>query len=306
MFRTTRTYQPSSALATTTFLWLILGVLIITNPGCEEPFNPIEQSDSTLYSIYGYLDAGADTQWVRIMPIRETIDQPVLSIDATVTLREVNGSASTVMNDSLFYLTSDDGIVTGFWNFWTTMDVKPGTEYELSVENEDGSRTYAVVTTPPDFVPPDLAGNYVHIFDIDNLVDVRLEWTVYDRIDDVTASFSYSHIDEVIKINDRTNRIQLNPDQDFQPIGWRLGFSDPHAASLRGDYTIVDVTIQITSAGEDWIDFPDLSREVIALPDQTSNILNGVGYLVGSVRKSFPYPVCIAYEAQGEAIPCNG
>ncbi|TVQ04901.1 MAG: hypothetical protein EA359_04900 [Balneolaceae bacterium] len=33
---------------------------------CDEPFQPLLENNSAPFSIYGYLDATADTQWVRV------------------------------------------------------------------------------------------------------------------------------------------------------------------------------------------------------------------------------------------------
>src|SRR5688500_8241129 len=93
---------------------------------CEEPFEPLAATD-LVFSIYGHLDASADTQWVRVMPLRESLLTTSGPIDAVVTLQELETGTVVEMSDSLSRYTVflADGRFYAH-NFSTTMPMVPG------------------------------------------------------------------------------------------------------------------------------------------------------------------------------------
>jgi len=56
------------AVRSVTLALLVLGV----GSGCEDTFEPYKSSDRH-FSIFGYLNAAADTQWIRVAPIRQSV-----------------------------------------------------------------------------------------------------------------------------------------------------------------------------------------------------------------------------------------
>ncbi len=90
---------------------------------CDPVFEPMQENDRYFFSIYGYLDASSDTNWIRVMPIREEFLMEPETIDATVTIKDLSSETTTVMNDSLFYY-GDNAYA---WNFWTAMPLEPPT-----------------------------------------------------------------------------------------------------------------------------------------------------------------------------------
>lgn len=82
-------------------LWLFLCLLIFL-VGCNQTFQPIKENEDVPLSIYGYLDATADTQWVRVTPVRDQLNQLPVKPEMHVTLEHVKSGNKTVMNDSLF------------------------------------------------------------------------------------------------------------------------------------------------------------------------------------------------------------
>lgn len=61
---------------------------------CDQTFEPLGQNDSP-FSMFSILNASADTQWVRVMPIRKSVFSEAAPIDATVTLE--HGESGTVV-----------------------------------------------------------------------------------------------------------------------------------------------------------------------------------------------------------------
>lgn len=62
---------------------------------CDPTFEPLGENDRYHFSIYGYLDASADTQWVRVGTAREAIDDVPDPSGITVTLENIQ-SGETV------------------------------------------------------------------------------------------------------------------------------------------------------------------------------------------------------------------
>ncbi|MDR9419837.1 hypothetical protein [Gracilimonas sp.] len=255
--------------------------------GCEEPFQPIEENHEYFFSVYGYLGSEADTQWVRVMPVRETTEYSDEPIDATVTLENLDTGEITTMNDSLFTLSQvaeEDAYV---WNFWTTTDIHPSNTYKLKVERSDGAITTATVDIPGQFADPTIDFNYVEVYDVNNLAEVLLNWKVRDRRDNTIHEFSVIQDQVIYYRTSEKYRIVIYPNDDFVNVILKsLEASQPQIE-------ILDTKAVVSVAGSDWVDFSELGRDVIALPEATSNIENGVGYLVGSIRKVFSYPVCV-------------
>ncbi len=123
-------------------------VLLVTS--CELTFEPLRQNNQYYFSMNGYLDAEVDTQWVRIMPVRDTLFFEPKPIDATVTLEEVGSGQSVTMNDSLFSYVQG----TYAYNFWTTMEIQPEHTYRITATDSDGKASYVEITIPEDFPGP--------------------------------------------------------------------------------------------------------------------------------------------------------
>lgn len=58
-------------------------------------------NDSVSFSIYGYLDATADTQWVRVAPVRKLLASPVEKPEMMVSLEHLSSGDKVVMSDTL-------------------------------------------------------------------------------------------------------------------------------------------------------------------------------------------------------------
>lgn len=266
--------------------------------GCEEPFQPIEDSDEYFFSVWGYLDSEAETQWIRIMPIRETTEYSGEPLDAVVTLTDLDTGEEVIMNDSLFTLPQAAPGDAKVWNYWTTMDILPSHSYKLKVERSDGAITTATVDIPGEFPSPEVDFNYVKITGVDNIVEIRLDWKVRDTRDNTIHTFRFVHDKVTYYPSSDTYLLVIYPNNDFT---YNILRSLSYAS--QSEIEILETELSVTVAGSDWIDFSELERDVIALPEATSNIENGVGYMVGTLTTKIPYPVCVG--DGGEIIPCE-
>jgi hypothetical protein len=101
--------------------------------------------------MFGYLDLRADTQWVRVMPVRQNLLTDPAPIDATVTLEKVGSGRIVTLKDSLFSFTDARlGGVQYAHNFWTTERLEAKGQYRLNAVRSDGAATSALVDMPAD------------------------------------------------------------------------------------------------------------------------------------------------------------
>lgn len=69
---------------------------------CNQTFEPFKENDMYFFTIFGYLDASADTQWVRIVLPRVQLDALAEVPEMQVTLENIETGQSVMMKDSLF------------------------------------------------------------------------------------------------------------------------------------------------------------------------------------------------------------
>jgi hypothetical protein len=268
--------------------------------GCNETFQPLKNSHSAPFSIYGYLDASADTQWVRVTPVRKQLSQSTDKPQMNITLTQQQSGRTMEMKDSLFL--PDDGF--NYLNTWTTMDINPGQTYRLEAERSDGFTSQAEVTIPKEFPTPNLL-DYgdgcrasLRIEGVERLADVQSIWHV--RIlfldDEKIVSereelYRLSHRNRATRIADRAYSVFIDTINEKEKIaGQLLAPSDP---DLSVEMEVLQRQIFVASAGPEWIeDIASLDDVSYALPEGLSNVENGVGYMVGVVSKSIPYESC--------------
>lgn len=124
---------------------VILYVLILATilTGCDNTLEPFERGKG-LYSIYGALDLNKDINYIRVKDLNEPlISDKSDSLDATVTLENINQNETEILQDSLVKF---EDVYTH--NFRTTLPINPDTEYEITVERSDGESIKVTTTTP--------------------------------------------------------------------------------------------------------------------------------------------------------------
>jgi hypothetical protein len=159
----------------------LFGFLILT--ACDQTFQPVKESDKVPLSIYGFLDASADTQWIRVTPIRDQLNQSLIKPEMNVTIKEVQSGNTAVFHDSLFRLREEFNVI----NAWTTMDIEPGQTYQIHAERDDGALSSVVLTLPNHFPTPviydygDGCRGLLRIEGLEGLADVQSIWHVIVR-----------------------------------------------------------------------------------------------------------------------------
>lgn len=181
---------------------LLLPVLVVLLlASCDNSIDPVSKNSTSFFSVYGYLDTAADTQFVRIAPLRATVQNPSLpsKLGASVTIAEANSSRQFALRDSVIKLT--DGSYGHL--YYALFKPLTGTTYTLNVV-KDQAETTATTTVPPpptftltDAVPESSTNRYSQQITLKSLSTSPSEATVryYAAIDTllkpIEFSFSY-------------------------------------------------------------------------------------------------------------------
>ena len=119
---------------------------------CSSELEPFTGTSEAPFALYGYLDANADTQFVRVSAVRHTPEDHGDPLDADVVLTDLGSGEQTIWQDSLLLL--DDGTEARL--FYAPLRVGAGTAYRLDVRRTaDGAATQATTEVPsrPGFQP---------------------------------------------------------------------------------------------------------------------------------------------------------
>lgn len=268
---------------------------------CEESFQPLKENKLYYFSIYGYLNASADTQWVRVAPVRDQLDMPPVVPEMLVTLEHLESGHTVIMNDSLF----GQGSGSSFINFWTTMGIQHGESYRLKAERPDGAASQVTVTIPEELPTPRLRKEErqfgqgpaytLFISGVEHLADVQTKWYVQSgtAVKDI-YSFSYRNKAEKTEQYGGGYRVFIDPELEEEKVS---------PISSTNDIVIFHRQIFVASAGPEWIDdIGSVDELIYTLPGGISNVENGLGYMVGIDRKIIPYRSC--KDDQGMLVPC--
>lgn len=285
---------------------LLILVLVMLS-SCSETFEPLSQNDTYNFTLFGFLDASADTQWVRIAPARDEFESLSEIPDMTILLEDVNSGSTVEMNKSLVQFQQGFSAV----NAWSNVDIKPGSSYTLIAETPDGNTSSVTVTIPRDFPTPRLAKIQrptldpeflLLIEDVEHLVDVQSRW--YTRLSTSNWTeerlFTFSNKENIQSIGTDTYTVAMDPEGEEKQI-----FRESLISSIPdGKIEILHHQIYIASGGPDWDErIPSMDDVVYTLPESFSNVENGLGYMVGIFSKTIPFKNCI--DDREVPIPCE-
>ncbi len=117
---------------------------IVFLASCDNTLEPFDEGRG-FYSIYGALDLNGDEQYLRINDLNTPITEDSTALpDVRVTLTDLHEGTQETLQDSTMQF---DGHYVS--NFIASMDIKPETRYELTVEGPGDQYTSATATTPP-------------------------------------------------------------------------------------------------------------------------------------------------------------
>lgn len=260
---------------------LVLAVTVVfLCSSCDPAFSPFKKKNNH-FSVFGYLNASADTQFVRVEYLRDGMatDAPV-NQDAKVMLKNTETGQTTTLQDSLFsYYQSGKA-----HNYYTTMNITSNQSYRLQVQGH-GSSSSAKVDIPSLFPEPDLfkQAGYLKVRNINRLIAVK---TIYHTCQDCGGfgtcpseptifKSTFSHLEDTVHQSQNLIKANFQTSDDLQEIG------EGYPAGKT--FTIVRSEVMVAAGTPQWPDFLHLDEEAVALPQVASNIEGGVGLLGGIV-----------------------
>lgn len=266
---------------------------------CNQTFEPRQENSKYYFSMYGFLDASADTQWVRISPARQDYNLPTEGLEMKVTLEHLESGTTVTMKDSLF--TSGN-----YLNYWTTTDIENEQSYQIKAVRSDGKSSQVTVTIPkelptPRTLPSDNPAGYDVFIDdsIEHLADVQSKY--YYIIDPQgikqkrTYTFSYRNEVEQSTAFGGSYTVFINMEKEKKII---------RESNPGGNSQLLTRQILVAAGGPEWIDeISGLDDTEYFLNDTASNVENGLGYVVGIDTKWIPYLTC--YNDQFAVVPCK-
>lgn len=258
--------------------WLVL-VLVLLLSACEDTVDPILESDRQ-FTLFATFDMEQDTQYVRVIPIRENIVADALTpLAVTFTSTDLTINETRVWRDSL--ITFANG-TTGHV-FYEPLRVTPGHTYRIEVQPTDSDLITSAVTTVPErpraVVMPENLG----------LVSQAILWEGIDR-----KPFRIEHwyrfleseqlpFQDIVLPYEANNQasansweVLLNLRQDRQVLDTLLNVDNVALAGLGMQITVLDDAF-VPPGGV-------FDPEVLVQPGAFSNVDNGFGF-VGSVGR---------------------
>lgn len=129
---------------------LLLGLAFVLWSGCDAAVDPFLESDRQ-YTLFGTLDMQQDTQYVRVVPIREALaPEPDGSLQATFTSEDLVTGRVVTWRDSL--VTFGDGSQGHV--FYAPLRLQTGHTYRIEVRAPDSDVvTWAETTVPANATP---------------------------------------------------------------------------------------------------------------------------------------------------------
>ncbi|WP_340107024.1 hypothetical protein [Rhodohalobacter sp. 8-1] len=272
---------------------------------CNQEFQPLESNDRYFFSMYGLIDVGADTQWVRVTPVREQIDLLSDGSDLKVTLQNLETGREVTLKDSLF--TQGRNVL----NFWTDEPIVHNQTYRLKAELPTGEMSEVTVTTPNEmpvpkvvvFTFPGSPPDYFVFVDKNvNLADIQVKYYVRLLASDLDVqrifTFAYRNKAEIINDFPDYYTVEIDPDAELKEIE-RQVLLPPD-----GVIEVVNRQVYVATSAVEWNEDIEMLDDVIyTLPQTLLNVNKGLGYVLGVDSKYIPYRGCL--DEISFPIPCG-
>ena len=284
----------------TWFVAAVILILSLAQLGCEDEVNPFIGTDLP-FTLWGQINPTADTQAVRVFAIDPVLDLiPPTSLDASVTIIELETGQRYPLSDSLISLPGDDYRHV----FWSVFDVQYGNTYRLEVERSDGgfSRSEEIkVPSPIEItqVPP----NDAAVRDIQIPVLISGNPPSIPRIDVTHLTQSINQDGAVIARNDVVISYTGKGEETPEGILLNIQLSDDFS-TIREDYAGKElpnglicsngIRVDIHVGNESWRSPVEVfDPNVLVEPGTFSNIENGFGYFGAGFIQSAQWQILL-------------
>ncbi len=275
---------------------------VVLAAACNQTFEPIAASPLH-FSVFGYLDASADTQWIRVMPIRPLKATSPDSLGEMVSLEEVGTGRVIGLRDSLIAFSeySGPGLGSGtayVHDFWTTERIEPGATYRFSARVDTGEPAEAVVRIPREYAvelwlaPP----------------NAPIQRPMSDSLR-ITGVKYVPFLEQRVAFSDDcgpgvdTIRYQATPGSDG---GYGTSVARTSVSRRGVGYCGIPVATKrefwVVGSDSTWPSGAQYSIQGLGKAELTSNVTHAVGFLGGVLTRLIPYGSC-SLESGGQPVP---
>lgn len=257
---------------------MLTGCILFFSVSCDNTFEPFQKNNQYIFSMYGTIDLHADTQWVRVMPIGQTLFiEEAEPIDATVELTRNSTGQVVTMNDSLFQFAAN----AFAWNYWVPISLHPDEAYTVTARNSENEESKVIIQTPSILPVPEV-----------------VEYFEDDDRGTIIGSSKDSLV--VLEVRYRAQNLLCGPEKeivisfingiDHSREDYRVNMSNAGRIAssfgvLLGNYRVNSRKFVVVSVSEDWPDLAEYSDDEIVLPHVATNVENGTGFVPGIAKR---------------------
>lgn len=270
---------------------IIFSILVLGSVAAcsDEMLTPIVESDRQ-YTLFGTLDMARDSQFVRVIPIRETLIEPGDLLNVSVRSIESSTNRTLQWQDSIH--TFADGRIGHI--FYAPLRILPSRTYRIEVTPAGQELITSAETTipsPPEPVVMDAVLDY--IFTTQLSAKQQILWRGLDK-----APFEIEQWYRFLSLADFTfkdYKLSYDPLQqlmDGESQVWEMTkdlVRDRDSLSSKLDldtyFQLAGLAIRITLLDQNFVPpGGNFDRDLLAQPGTLSNVENGFG-LLGSVGR---------------------
>lgn len=300
---------------------VVVILAFVSLSACETALEPFAESDLN-FTLLGFLDTDADTQFVRVVPLRPAVDRiSDERLDASVRSVDQTAGETVTWTDSLVsFPDSTHGHV-----FWATFRAIPEHRYRFEVEARDGSMTWAETTVPPRPGNPDSVYGVLNeradfaliywpgveqVIDADVLYDAAQQGCFGKKGDGagktalprIRHRIRYEGDERGVLTGGDTWRFEFDLWRDRDIMKGVFGADEPFCMNLyRLQVRLASPSDEFDPPGGIW------DRELLIQPGTISNVTGGLGFVGSVARNSVDWNLSIVAQNSlgyfGEAPP---
>ena len=275
------------------FTTCLMGAMLLLS-SCDDSVDAFIGTEKP-FTIWGFINAGADTQFVRVFPINDELLQDVREdIDARVFSTNLTTGERLEWN---YENVQFDSLISGHV-FWSGFRGVHEHRYRLEVVRSDGATSSVEVTMPPEvdfrvevrenstIIPVSIEGS------IPNLVGVRVTynavnvpplqaWPVGTVVADPVQFPVTLGYDNLLEQQGDTWTFEIDMVRDFDAVSRIYGLNCLITSELGSAPDVWLRTMQISALAADSTWAPpggDFDPNALAVPGTFSNVENGFGF----------------------------
>jgi len=287
---------------------LLASFLVLT--ACDSTFVDPFEGQERYFSVYGILQTTETEHYIRVVPIRRSIEDIIeprdtqAKIDASVTSVDLQTGTKTTWAHHLLRLA--DGKYGHV--FSASFMVSPGHTYRLEIKRTSGATTVAETTIPhpgsisiSQELPQLISDSLYQTITIENMSWPNRIDIVYEVGFGLGMDFRRVFYGRSGQRTEHGWQLDINLTGDASYLKELLGIPDDQLLPLAS----IDARLEIPDAGwipvyDTWTTPEDWDLAMLAQPEQLSNVQNGYGFW-GSISVSNPQSWMITEEAARQA-----